>query len=176
MRVQHEETLATKSKEVERAKAKHVELLLSRHKAELTGVQNYFENITLGNLELIKTLKRCIEETQCNETTVHLRRLKQENKRIIGSLRALEADALRLNEQLQAHDKEKKELDAIKCQLAASEKEYQRELFHIEVKTQEIKIARREILQTSQAHEVRRAHQSQQEGLRKMLLENSTKR
>jgi uncharacterized protein (DUF3084 family) len=173
--VQHDEILAVKSREVEEAKAKHVELLLLRHKTELAGVQNYFENITLDNLELMKTLKKSIEDAHGTETVAHFRRLKLENRRIMGPLRALEAGALRLREQLQAHHEEKKELNAVKRQLAAAEKDYQHELFHIEVKTQEVDVARREVLQTFQAHEFRRAHQSQQEGLHKMLLETPTR-
>jgi chromosome segregation ATPase len=176
-RVMHDETLAAKSLEVERAMAAHVEALLTRHRKELAGVKEYFESITLSNLDLIKTLKKFIEDLQASKTLGHVRRLKLQNQSLLRPIRALQADALRLNKEVQAYSKETNEFETVKRQLSAVEEDYQRDSFHVEVLTQKLDMARREAHRAQKhCHQDFRARQSQREGFHSMLVEKRIER
>lgn len=156
--------------------AAHVELLLRRHRKELAGVKQYFENITLSNLDLIKTLKKIIEDLQDSETLGLVRRLKIQNRRLLRPIQVLQADALRLIKEVQTYTKESNEFEVVKRQLTALEEGYQRDSFHVEVLTQKLDMARREARGTQQSHQDFRAHQSQQEGFHSMVIEKRIER
>jgi hypothetical protein len=171
VRALHDKMLAAKSLEIGNAMAAHVDNLLSQHRKEIEGVQLYFENITLSNLNRIRTLEKNIEELQASNTSVRLCRLRQHNQRVLTPIRALTADKERLTRELDEYLKETQEYVEVKRQLRKVGEAYDRSSFHFEVLTQKLDLLRQEATIKQQRDQEVHSKRSRRSEFRALLSE-----
>ncbi|XP_077266799.1 growth arrest specific protein 8 [Temnothorax americanus] len=95
--------------EVEERKNAQIANLIKNHENAFTEMKNYYNDITLNNLSLIKSMKEQMEVMRNNEERMkkQVRELTAENKKYSADLKASQETAAELNRQLANYEKDK---------------------------------------------------------------------
>ncbi|KYN45460.1 Growth arrest-specific protein 8 [Atta colombica] len=95
--------------EVEERKNAQIANLIKNHENAFTEMKNYYNDITLNNLSLIKSIKEQMEMMKNNEERMkkQVRELTTENKKYLTDLKALQETITELNRQLANYEKDK---------------------------------------------------------------------
>ncbi|XP_011058016.1 PREDICTED: growth arrest-specific protein 8 [Acromyrmex echinatior] len=107
--------------EVEERKNAQIANLIKNHENAFTEMKNYYNDITLNNLSLIKSMKEQMEMMRNNEERMkkQQRELTIENKKYLIDLKALQETITELNRQLANYEKDKQCLVNTKRRLSA---------------------------------------------------------
>ncbi|KAM4638861.1 dynein regulatory complex subunit 4 isoform 3-T3 [Amazona ochrocephala] len=163
----------TEIHEVEERKNSHISQLMRSHEKAFNDMKNYYNDITLKNLELISLLKEQIEDLQIR--TDHLEREKADallqNKQLNESLQQAQGHIFELEKKLVRYDKDKEALTNAKAHLKITQKErkdLQWEHEVLEQRFRKVQVERDELYQkfTKAIHEVQ-----QKTGFKNLLLE-----
>lgn len=109
--------------ELEESKNAHIKDLIDKHAKAFGDTKAYYNEITLNNLVLIKTLKEQLEESKRKEaaTEKHMGEIAVENKQLREPLEAANKELADLRHQLRSYDKDKVTLKNAKTRLAQVE-------------------------------------------------------
>ncbi|XP_065519987.1 dynein regulatory complex subunit 4 [Lathamus discolor] len=163
----------TEIHEVEERKNSHISQLMMNHEKAFNDMKNYYNDITLKNLELISLLKEQIEDLQIR--TDQLEREKAnallQNKQLNESLQQAQEQIFELEKKLVRYDKDKEALTNAKAHLKITQKEWKDLQWEHEVLEQrfiKVQVERDELYQkfTKAIHEVQ-----QKTGFKNLLLE-----
>ncbi|XP_033340814.1 growth arrest specific protein 8 [Megalopta genalis] len=113
--------------EVEERKNIQINNLIKNHETAFSEMKTYFNDITLNNLSLIKSMKDQMEVMRNNEERMkkQVRELTTENKKYSGDLKNLENSVAQLTHQLQNYEKDKQALTSTKKRLAIVQKDFE---------------------------------------------------
>ncbi|CAL1673482.1 unnamed protein product [Lasius platythorax] len=105
--------------EVEERKNAQIANLIKNHENAFAEMKNYYNDITLNNLSLIKSMKEQMEAMKNNEERMkkQVRELTVENKKYSADLKSLQETATELNRQLANYEKDKQILANTKRRL-----------------------------------------------------------
>ncbi|XP_071563580.1 dynein regulatory complex subunit 4 [Temnothorax nylanderi] len=111
--------------EVEERKNAQIANLIKNHENAFTEMKNYYNDITLNNLSLIKSMKEQMEVMRNNEERMkkQVRELTAENKKYSADLKASQETAAELNRQLANYEKDKQCLVNTKRRLSIAVKD-----------------------------------------------------
>nr|XP_012222977.1 PREDICTED: growth arrest-specific protein 8 [Linepithema humile] len=111
--------------EVEERKNAQIANLIKNHENAFTEMKNYYNDITLNNLSLIKSMKEQMEVMRNNEERMkkQVRELTAENKKYLADLKASQETAQELSRQLSNYEKDKQCLTNTKRRLSAVAKD-----------------------------------------------------
>ncbi|XP_011164646.2 dynein regulatory complex subunit 4 [Solenopsis invicta] len=111
--------------EVEERKNAQIANLIKNHENAFTEMKNYYNDITLNNLSLIKSMKEQMEVMRNSEERMkkQVRELTTENKKYLAELKALQETAADLNRQLANYEKDKQCLVNTRRRLSAVTKD-----------------------------------------------------
>lgn len=139
LREKTEKEIRDDVEKIERAKDKHIEQLLDKHKQDFERIKNYFSVITQNNIYLIKTLKDEVKTLKINEATNEklMFEIAQENKKLSDPLMEALADVHSLRTELANYEKDKLTLKNIKFRLEESEKSLKKLQWNYEVTKQD---------------------------------------
>lgn len=106
--------------EVEERKNAQIADLIKNHENAFTEMKNYYNDITLNNLSLIKSMKEQMEVMRNNEERMkkQVRELTAENKKYVVDLKTLQESVVELNRQLANYEKDKQYLVNTKRKLS----------------------------------------------------------
>ncbi|NXD74616.1 DRC4 protein, partial [Eolophus roseicapillus] len=108
----------TEIHEVEERKNSHINQLMRNHEKAFNDMKNYYNDITLKNLELISLLKEQIEDLQIRAD--HLEREKADallqNKQLNESMQQAQEHIFELEKKLVRYDKDKEALTVTCCE------------------------------------------------------------
>ncbi|XP_078052904.1 growth arrest specific protein 8 [Augochlora pura] len=113
--------------EVEERKNIQINNLIKNHETAFSEMKTYFNDITLNNLSLIKSMKDQMEVMRNNEERMkkQVRELTAENKKYSSDLKNLENSVAQLTHQLQNYEKDKQALISTKKRLAIVQKDFE---------------------------------------------------
>ncbi|XP_012534025.1 dynein regulatory complex subunit 4 [Monomorium pharaonis] len=111
--------------EVEERKNAQIANLIKNHENAFTEMKNYYNDITLNNLSLIKSMKEQMEVMRNNEERMkkQVRELTAENKKYSADLKALQETTAELNRQVANYEKDKQCLVNTKRRLSVVTKD-----------------------------------------------------
>ncbi|XP_018340103.1 PREDICTED: growth arrest-specific protein 8 [Trachymyrmex septentrionalis] len=111
--------------EIEERKNAQIANLIKNHENAFTEMKNYYNDITLNNLSLIKSMKEQMEMMRSNEERMkkQVRELTTENKKYLTDLKTLQETITELNRQLTNYEKDKQCLVNTKRRLSAVTKD-----------------------------------------------------
>ncbi|XP_011704734.1 PREDICTED: growth arrest-specific protein 8 [Wasmannia auropunctata] len=111
--------------EVEERKNAQIANLIKNHENAFTEMKNYYNDITLNNLSLIKSMKEQMEVMRNNEERMkkQVRELAAENKKYSTDLKASQETVTELNRQLANYEKDKQCLVNTKRRLSVVAKD-----------------------------------------------------
>ncbi|NXN37017.1 DRC4 protein, partial [Rhinoptilus africanus] len=163
--------------EMEQRKNSHISELMRNHEKAFNDMKNYYNDITLKNLELISLLKEQIEEMKKKE--IHLEKEKADvllqNKQLKEPLQQAQEQLSELQKKLAHYDKDKEALTNTKARLKVTQKELKDLQWEHEVLEQrfsKVQAERDELYQkfTKAINEVQ-----QKTGFKNLLLERKLK-
>eukprot|EP01086_Lenisia_limosa_P012702 TRINITY_DN41216_c0_g1_i2.p1 TRINITY_DN41216_c0_g1~~TRINITY_DN41216_c0_g1_i2.p1 ORF type:complete len:464 (+),score=138.04 TRINITY_DN41216_c0_g1_i2:70-1461(+) len=113
----------TEIHEVEERKNRHIKELLDKHELAFGEIKNYYNDITINNLELIKSLKEQVEELKKKELATEklMHEVAQENKRLADPLQTALQEVTDLKHKLSSYEKDKMTLAHTKARNKALE-------------------------------------------------------
>ncbi|KAL6420028.1 hypothetical protein ACFW04_011001 [Cataglyphis niger] len=111
--------------EVEERKNAQIANLIKNHENAFAEIKNYYNDITLNNLSLIKSMKEQMEAMRNNEERMkkQVRELTIENKKYSADLKSLQETSSGLNRQLTNYEKDKQALANSKRRLSTVTKD-----------------------------------------------------
>ncbi|XP_043788774.1 dynein regulatory complex subunit 4 isoform X1 [Apis laboriosa] len=111
--------------EVEERKNTQITNLIKNHEVAFAEMKAYYNDITLNNLSLIKSMKEQMDEMRNNEERMkkQVRELTIENKKYSGNEKSYEESLVTLTSQLANYEKDKQSLANIKKRLAITNKD-----------------------------------------------------
>lgn len=111
--------------EVEERKNTQITNLIKNHEVAFAEMKAYYNDITLNNLSLIKSMKEQMDEMRNNEERMkkQVRELIIENKKYSGNVKSYEESLATLTGQLANYEKDKQSLANIKKRLATTAKD-----------------------------------------------------
>lgn len=111
--------------EVEERKNAQIANLMKNHENAFAEMKNYYNDITLNNLSLIKSMKEQMEAMRNNEERMkkQVRELTMENKKYSADLKSLQETSSELNRQLTNYEKDKQILASTKRRLSTVAKD-----------------------------------------------------
>ncbi|GAB1869400.1 Dynein regulatory complex subunit 4 [Camponotus japonicus] len=111
--------------EVEERKNAQIANLIKNHENAFAEMKNYYNDITLNNLSLIKSMKEQMEAMRNNEERMkkQVRELTTENKKYSTDLKSLQETSSELNRQLANYEKDKQILANTKRRLSTVAKD-----------------------------------------------------
>lgn len=111
--------------EVEERKNAQIANLIKNHENAFAEMKNYYNDITLNNLSLIKSMKEQMEAMRNNEERMkkQVRELTTENKKYSTDLKSLQETSSELNRQLVNYEKDKQILANTKRRLSTVAKD-----------------------------------------------------
>ncbi|XP_029155149.1 dynein regulatory complex subunit 4-like [Nylanderia fulva] len=111
--------------EVEERKNAQIANLIKNHENAFAEMKNYYNDITLNNLSLIKSMKEQMESMRNNEERMkkQVRELTAENKKYSAELKSLQETTTEFNRQLANYEKDKQNLANTKRKLATVAKD-----------------------------------------------------
>ncbi|XP_031366964.1 dynein regulatory complex subunit 4 [Apis dorsata] len=111
--------------EVEERKNTQITNLIKNHEVAFAEMKAYYNDITLNNLSLIKSMKEQMDEMRNNEERMkkQVRELTIENKKYSGNEKSYEESLVTLTSQLANYEKDKQSLANIKKRLAITTKD-----------------------------------------------------
>jgi chromosome segregation ATPase len=173
LRAEMEETRARMIKQIEDKKDLAIKNLTQSHAEKYSNIKNYYSDITATNLDLIKQLKSKINELQKEEDSDRklLAQIEAEAKNLNDPLNALNAEILRLTEEMKEYEKLKKEKDRVKDEIEQAELEFRRNEFEYEVKLQQFKYLERETNALSDKFNEAVYEIQRKTGLKNLILE-----
>eukprot|EP00033_Pygsuia_biforma_P001558 GCRY01001757.1.p1 GENE.GCRY01001757.1~~GCRY01001757.1.p1 ORF type:complete len:468 (-),score=123.98 GCRY01001757.1:514-1917(-) len=109
--------------EIEERKNQHIKQLMEKHEKAFGDIKSYYNDITLNNLELIKSLKEQVEEMKKKETSMEklMYEITQENKRLSEPLKQALREVEELRGKLQNYNKDKLVLTNSKARVKSLE-------------------------------------------------------
>ena len=143
-------------KAIEDRKLSMIEQLMAEHQKEFTDIKNYYNDITINNLDLIKSLKEEVKELEAEERNdqIRLREKMAENKKLSAPLKKMQEDLVRLKGELKDYLKEKDEMTEVKKNLVVVEEKNKALVWEYETLGQrfaELKSERDELLRSFHA-------------------------
>ncbi|XP_057257942.1 dynein regulatory complex subunit 4 [Pezoporus wallicus] len=163
----------TEIHEVEERKNSHISQLMRNHEKAFNDMKNYYNDITLKNLELISLLKEQIEDLQIRTDRLEKEKADAllQNKQLNESLQQAQEQIFELEKKLVRYDKDKEALTNAKAHLKITQKEWkdlQWEHEVLEQRFRKVQVERDELYQkfTKAIHEVQ-----QKTGFKNLLLE-----
>ncbi|XP_031843174.1 growth arrest specific protein 8 [Nomia melanderi] len=113
--------------EVEERKNTQISNLIKNHETAFSEMKTYYNDITLNNLSLIKSMKEQMEVMRNNEERMkkQVRELTAENKKYSTDLKTLEESVAQFTHQLQNYEKDKQALTSTKKRLAIVQKDFE---------------------------------------------------
>ncbi|XP_072759702.1 dynein regulatory complex subunit 4 [Anoplolepis gracilipes] len=111
--------------EVEERKNAQIDNLIKNHENAFAEMKNYYNDITLNNLSLIKSMKEQMDAMRSNEERMkkQVRELTAENKKYSTDLKSLQETSSELNRQLANYEKDKQILANTKRRLSTVAKD-----------------------------------------------------
>ncbi|XP_011644760.1 dynein regulatory complex subunit 4 [Pogonomyrmex barbatus] len=111
--------------EVEERKNAQIASLIKNHENSFNEMKNYYNDITLNNLSLIKSMKEQMEVMRSNEERMkkQVRELTAENKKYSADMKASQETTAELNRQLANYEKDKQCLINTKRRLSVAVKD-----------------------------------------------------
>eukprot|EP00026_Physarum_polycephalum_P007614 Phypoly_transcript_07678.p1 GENE.Phypoly_transcript_07678~~Phypoly_transcript_07678.p1 ORF type:complete len:511 (+),score=118.03 Phypoly_transcript_07678:41-1573(+) len=159
--------------EVEERKNTHIDELMKKHDKAFQEIKAYYNDITLNNLELIKSLKEQVDELKKKDQAGEklLMEVTQENKRLSEPLQKSIAEVSQLKHGLANYEKDKMALQNAKARIKVLEAELKSLKWEHEVleqKFEQVQKERDDLYNkfVSSIYEVQ-----QKSGLKNMLLE-----
>ncbi|NXI36603.1 DRC4 protein, partial [Galbula dea] len=167
----------TEIHEVEERKNNHINELMRNHERAFSDMKNYYNDITLKNLELISLLKEQIEEMKKKENQLEKEKadLLLENKHLKEPLQQAQEQVAELQKKLAHYDKDKEALMNTRACLKVTKKDLKDLQWEHEVLEQrfsKVQAERDELYQkfTKAINEVQ-----QKTGFKNLLLERKLK-
>ncbi|XP_034179745.2 growth arrest specific protein 8 isoform X1 [Osmia lignaria lignaria] len=113
--------------EIEERKNTQIANLIKNHETAFAEMKTYYNDITLNNLSLIKSMKEQMEVMRSNEERMkkQVRELTAENKKYFAELKSQEETLAHLTHQLANYEKDKQSLASIKKRLALTSKDFE---------------------------------------------------
>ncbi|XP_053977350.1 dynein regulatory complex subunit 4 [Hylaeus volcanicus] len=113
--------------EVEERKNTQIANLIKNHETAFSEMKNYYNDITLNNLSLIKSMKEQMEIMRGNEERMkkQVRELTIENKKYSVDLKSHEESVAHLSRQLASYEKDKLSLTNTKKRLNIVQKDFE---------------------------------------------------
>ncbi|XP_050449589.1 dynein regulatory complex subunit 4 [Cataglyphis hispanica] len=111
--------------EMEERKNAQIANLIKNHENAFAEIKNYYNDVTLNNLSLIKSMKEQMEAMRNNEERMkkQVRELTIENKKYSADLKSLQETSSGLNRQLTNYEKDKQALANSKRRLSTVAKD-----------------------------------------------------
>ncbi|XP_012153528.1 growth arrest specific protein 8 [Megachile rotundata] len=111
--------------EIEERKNTQIANLIKNHETAFAEMKNYYNDITLNNLSLIKSMKEQMEVMRSNEERMkkQVRELTVENKKYSTDLKSCEESLANYTRQLANYEKDKQNLVNTKKRLAITSKD-----------------------------------------------------
>ncbi|XP_015437986.1 PREDICTED: growth arrest-specific protein 8-like [Dufourea novaeangliae] len=113
--------------EVEERKNTQITNLIKNHEKAFTEMKTYYNDVTLNNLSLIKSMKEQMEAMRGNEEWMkkQVRELTSEKETYLADLESLRESVTQLTRQLQSYEKDKQALISYKKKLAIVQKDFE---------------------------------------------------
>ncbi|XP_017889521.1 dynein regulatory complex subunit 4 [Ceratina calcarata] len=113
--------------EVEERKNTQIANLIKNHETAFAEMKTYYNDITLNNLSLIKSMKDQMDEMRSNEERIkkQVRELMIENKKYATDVKAHEESLANYTRQLANYEKDKQSLINTKKRLSMAAKDYE---------------------------------------------------
>ncbi|XP_030622407.1 dynein regulatory complex subunit 4 [Chanos chanos] len=163
----------TEIHEIEERKNSQINTLIKNHEKAFTDIKNYYSDITVSNLNLIKTLKNQHDEMKKKQSRLEkeMAEVLLQNKNLTEPLQKAKEEVTELKKQLANYEKDKASLAGAKARLKVAEKEIKSlkwENEELEQRFTKVQAERDELYQkfTKAIQEVQ-----QKSGFKNMLLE-----
>ncbi|CAF0933232.1 unnamed protein product [Didymodactylos carnosus] len=136
----------TEIHEIEERKNQQINDLLRNHEKAFSDIKNYYNDITLNNLNLINTMKSEIEKKKQEEERLEKRmnEVESENRRMREPLEAAKRETEELRKRSENYEKDKALLASTKNRLKTCEKEQGNLKWEYEVLLQRFEIIQKE--------------------------------
>merc|ERR1719296_73363 len=158
---------------IEEAKNANIQQVMNKNSKNFIEIKNYYQEITVSNLDLIKRLKEEYQAIKKDETddAKKMADLVHRNNQLKEPLKKANQDVERLEAELLAYDEDKKKLAGVKEKIKQHESQMTRMEFQHEVLQQQLKTvaAEREELYAKFQHAVYDVQQKS--GLKNLFLE-----